>query len=63
MAEPSPAAKALLAEAAADYAAHQSIDRGEAGLKNTSALLSAQRGAAIKWSKPPEAKPDDRDHA
>jgi len=61
--EPTPAAKALLAEAAAAYAAHQSIDRGHATGQQVNAQLAAQRSAAIVLSSPPEAKPDDRDHA
>jgi len=61
MTEPTEAAKELLAQAAADYAAHQNIDRGEAGLAQTSAILAAQRAAAIKWSTPPEARAGDRD--
>ena len=61
--EPTPAAKALLAEAAADYIAQQTITRDVLAGRGVNAILSAQRGAAIKWSEPPEAKPDDRDHA
>lgn len=54
--EPTPEAKKLLAEAANDYANRASADPiREAEVKTTQVMsvLSAQRGAAIRWSTPP----------
>lgn len=57
--EPTEAAKALLAEAASDYANRTAADPMRAADAKTSgvmAVLSAQRGAAIRWSTPPESR-------
>lgn len=57
--EPTPEAKKLLAEAANDYANRTAADPMRAADAKTSvvmAVLSAQRGAAIRWSSPPESR-------
>lgn len=62
--ELSPQAQELLRQAAEDYAGRTAADPMKAGDQRgdvAHAMLSAQRGAAIRWSTPPEAKPGDRD--
>lgn len=57
--KPTEAAKALLAEAAADYAAHQGKDPIQVADAKTRAVMgniNAQRGAARLWSTPPESR-------
>jgi hypothetical protein len=55
--KPTEAAKALLAEAAQDYAAHHSPERGAQWTENQAmANINAQRGAGRLWSTPPESR-------
>lgn len=57
--EPTAEAKALLAEAADAYRKHNYPDEFEAADRKTETVmgrLAAQRGAAIRWSEPPESR-------
>lgn len=57
--KPTEAAKALLAEAAQDYAAHQGKDpmqRADEKTAGVMGIMAAQRGAARRWSTPPESR-------
>ena len=59
MTEPTPEARELLAAAARDYANRTAADPMRAADAKTSqvmSVLSAQRGAAIRWSTPPESR-------